>query len=252
MTAIDVKLAGKRFTGPAGYLDLIEDEEGSVSAYKASDVRKIYPSLVEETRTDVIVKEKLQPETVTKTAFVSYYKRMVSSSYRHLDRAVAEYVVSAKFASVLAHLPKALPPLNEEVRVLLGNIDKLAKSAERLYLLSDVYKGIADVNSHLFAEETLSLMYQEGVDVASYEAISSLFDRLSTCVENGRTNYIDSLMQKADLKRLTPELMVGILRFTSIVRDKLTSRALYFSKVREELTYRRIDADDVLHGIPVE
>jgi hypothetical protein len=251
MTAIDLDLAGKRYNAASGYFDLIDDEADFVPTHKPSDVLRIYPRLVEEPRVTVVLDEKL-PTEAFRAVFKSFRKRMASVSQRQLDRALAAYIIDTKFTTILARLPSTLPPLNEEVRVLLSNIDKMAKNVETMSLLSNVHKLIADVNAHLFAAETLNLMYSEGDEEASSEAISTLFDRLSDCIEEGRTNYIDDVMQTVDLQKLSPEMMVGVLRFTSIVRDKLTSRTHYFYKVREELNRRAINSDEVLHGVSAE
>lgn len=96
----------------------------------------------------------------------------------------------------------------------------------------------------------LDVMYSEGFKRASSAALSSMFDHFLTLQSQKRIDEIDDVIGAADVGRLAPEFMVGLLRINFPERKHLTNWVGYLNRAETELRSRKVTGvREILHGL---
>lgn len=80
--------------------------------------------------------------------------------------------------------------------------------------------------------------------------LSWLCEYILDCIENEHHSALCSLMRDTNLTLYDPATIVGILRYSSPIKEKIGEWNAYLDRVRIELLRRgRKDVDDVLRGL---
>ncbi len=93
-------------------------------------------------------------------------------------------------------------------------------------------------------------MYDEDTQRASSSSLSSVLDYFLNLQSQRKLRDIDNILESADVRRLAPEFMVGILRMNFLERNALRNWGEYLRKVEDELIRRNIpEVAKILSGL---
>src|SRR5262249_40232740 len=99
------------------------------------------------------------------------------------------------------------------------------------------------------ARALLSIMYGEDRARASANALFEITDGLFHILSVGRFSEIDLLLGSADVTRLAPEFLVGLLRVTGHDATSIPSWTGFLHKTQIELKARDLNPDTLLAGL---
>jgi DNA repair exonuclease SbcCD ATPase subunit len=80
-------------------------------------------------------------------------------------------------------------------------------------------------------------------------ALDLIYDRIDTLLVKGKFEEVDSVLRDADPKRLSVDILLGLLTSTLPARTKLSTRAKFFAEVEREIRRRDQWEDGLLTGL---
>jgi hypothetical protein len=91
--------------------------------------------------------------------------------------------------------------------------------------------------------ELLNQLYATGAVSASTASIVDLFKRLGAMISSGQLDRVDQVLLEA------PEIIMGLIRFTSGYRSDLTAWVLFLDRSKQSLATRAYDIEDLFIGL---
>jgi hypothetical protein len=97
----------------------------------------------------------------------------------------------------------------------------------------------------------LNQIYELQKAAKTDRAIDLLFEKIDDLLSAGTFSVCDSVLDKADLRKLDVDLTVAFLVITLPAKKRLERRAKFFNKARKAFTtkYGRSEADRILQGL---
>jgi hypothetical protein len=96
----------------------------------------------------------------------------------------------------------------------------------------------------------LTRIYADGTERASSAGLSALLDHLLSDQSHRQIEDIDSLLMAADLSRLAPEYIVGLLRINFPFRNALPAWNDYLNSAKKEISARDIkEIEKIFDGL---
>jgi hypothetical protein len=91
--------------------------------------------------------------------------------------------------------------------------------------------------------------YKESASRASRSSLKVLFTEVGSLLRHGETNALDRVLASIEMRRLPPELVMGIVRATYVARGRLPSWKAARTRAVSELKRRGLPADDIMVGL---
>lgn len=81
------------------------------------------------------------------------------------------------------------------------------------------------------------------------DSILLLFEKVEDLLEKDQFELIDIIFQNIELEKLSPDILVGILRVTSPASDEIPSFQETTKAVQKELEKRSLNSKELLAGL---